>query len=106
MHPPRRTPTATTRWRMGAMRVRLKEGREGRGGDGREGREEGGSISAAQQLIDPLLLQVEVATPASATNHKNYCSDRRNNKSDGKTSDDSALPFTTAAVIGRIVTSK
>jgi hypothetical protein len=65
-----------------------------------------GSISAGQQLINPLLPQVEVATPASATNHKHYCSDRRNNKSDGKTSDDSTLPITTAAVIGRIVTSK
>jgi len=65
-----------------------------------------GSISAGQQLINPLLLLVEVATPASATNHKHYCSDRRNNKSDDKTSDDSALPFTTAAVIGRIVTGK
>ena len=57
-------------------------------------------------VINPLLLQVEVATPASATNHQHYCSDRRNNESDGKTSDDSPLPFTTAAVIGRIVTSK
>ena len=69
-------------------------------------KKEGRSTSAGQQLIGPLLHQVEVATPASATNHKHYCGDRRNNKSDGKTPDDSALPFTTAAVIGRIVTSK
>jgi hypothetical protein len=87
--------------------VRLNEGRDALAMIHLYGpQESGGSISAAQQLIGPLLLQVEVATPASATNHKNYCSDCRNNESDGKTSDDSPLPFTTAAVIGRIVTSK
>ena len=87
--------------------MRLKDGRDALSMIHITGPEEArGSISAGQQLINPLLLQVEVATPASATNHKHYCSDRRNNKSDDKTSDDSALPFTTAAVIGRIVTGK
>ena len=83
-----------TRWRMGEMHSELKEGRDALAMIHLYGpQESGGSLSAAQQLIGPLLLQVEVATPASATNHKHYCSDRRNHESDGKTSDDSPPPI-------------
>jgi hypothetical protein len=64
------------------------------------------SNSAGQQLINPLLLQAEGATPGSATNHKHYCGDHRNSKSDGKRPDGLPFPFTAAAVIDRIVASK
>jgi anti-anti-sigma regulatory factor len=50
MHTPRRTPTATTRLRMGAMRIETQEGRDALSMIHRYGPEEaGGSMSAGQQ---------------------------------------------------------
>src|SRR3954471_5573663 len=47
-----------------------------------------------------------MASPASATDEQHHRSDHRKGKADHETSDDSALPLITAAVIDWIVPSK